>query len=216
MLGPTSCCGSSSLNPSEGFLNGFFLLWLLLIVFIFVINFVMYMILNIIYPIYYLLFIMLGPTSCCGSSSLNPSEGSKEKPWGRLVIMLRPPWMTPCRWWEVYWRWWWCVCYKCNICTHTDMIFVKNISPRVKFYFLNFTLSASGFGTWMCVSFWFWVIFSHVNYWQSVKWANKYKILILISHYRLRKLGSSYQGTKDVAIYAFSSGKILVARKMLV
>ena len=35
------------------------------------------------------------------------------------------------------------------------------------------------------------------------------KILILNSHFRLRKLRSSYQGTKNVAIYAFSSGKIL-------
>ena len=60
----------------------------------------------------------------------------------------------------------------------------------------------------MCVSFWFLVIFSHVNQWQSVKWANKYKILILNSHFRLRKLRSSYQGTKNVAIYAFSLGKI--------
>ena len=55
----------------------------------------------------------------------------------------------------------------------------------------------------MCVSFWFLVIFSHVNQWQSVKWANKYKILILNSHFRLRKLRLSYQGTKNVAIYAF-------------
>ena len=69
-------------------------------------------------------------------------------------------------------------------------------------------------GTWMCVSFWFLVIFSHVNQWQSVKWANKYKILILNSHFRLRKLRSSYQGTKNVAIYAFSSGKILDVRKI--
>ena len=66
----------------------------------------------------------------------------------------------------------------------------------------------------MCVSFWFLVIFSHVNQWQSVKWANKYKILILNSHFRLRKLRSSYQGTKNVAIYAFSSGKILDVRQI--
>ena len=66
----------------------------------------------------------------------------------------------------------------------------------------------------MCVSFWFLVIFSHVNQWQSVKWANKYKILILNSHFRLRKLRLSYQGTKNVAIYAFSSGKILDVRKI--
>ena len=58
------------------------------------------------------------------------------------------------------------------------------------------------------------VIFSHVNQWQSVKWANKYKILILNSHFRRRKLRLSYQGTKNVAIYAFSSGKILDVRKV--
>ena len=44
---------------------------------------------------------------------------------------------------------------------------------------------------------------------KSVEWANKYKILILNSHFRLRKLRLSYQGTKNVAIYAFSSGKFL-------
>ena len=66
----------------------------------------------------------------------------------------------------------------------------------------------------MCVSFCFFVIFSHVNQRQSVKWANKYKILILNSHFRLRKLRSSYQGTKNVAIYAFSSGKILDVRQI--
>ena len=58
------------------------------------------------------------------------------------------------------------------------------------------------------------LIFSHVNQWQSVQWANKYKILILNSHFRLRKLRSSYQGTKNVAIYAFSSGKILDVGKI--
>ena len=66
----------------------------------------------------------------------------------------------------------------------------------------------------MCISFWFLVIFSHVNQWQSVKWANKYKILILNSHFRLRKLRSSYQGTKNVANYAFSSGKNSDVRKI--
>ena len=39
-----------------------------------------------------------------------------------------------------------------------------------------------------------------------------YKTLILSSHFRLRKLRSSYQGTKNVVIYAFSSGKILDVR----
>ena len=58
------------------------------------------------------------------------------------------------------------------------------------------------------------VIFSHVNQWQSVKWANSNKILILNSHFRLIKLRSSYQGTKNVAIYAFSLGKILDVRKV--
>ena len=58
------------------------------------------------------------------------------------------------------------------------------------------------------------VIFSHVNQWQSVKWANKYKILTHNCHFRLRKLRSSYQGTKNVSIYAYSSGKILDVRKI--
>ena len=61
---------------------------------------------------------------------------------------------------------------------------------------------------WIRVSFWFLVIFSHVNQWQSFKWANNNKVLILNSHFRLRKLRLSYQGTKNVVIYAFSSGKI--------
>ena len=34
------------------------------------------------------------------------------------------------------------------------------------------------------------------------------------SHFRLRKFRSSYQGTKNVAIYAFSSGKILDVRQI--
>ena len=66
----------------------------------------------------------------------------------------------------------------------------------------------------VCIILFFFVIFSHVNQQQSVKWANKYKILILNFHFRLRKLRSSYQGTKNVAIYAFSSGKILDVRKI--
>ena len=49
---------------------------------------------------------------------------------------------------------------------------------------------------------------------KSAEWANKYKILILNSHFRLRKLRSSYQGTKYVVIYAFSSGKILDVRQI--
>ena len=49
---------------------------------------------------------------------------------------------------------------------------------------------------------------------KSAEWANKYKILILNSHFRLRKLRSSYQGTKNVAIYALSLGKILDFRKI--
>ena len=47
---------------------------------------------------------------------------------------------------------------------------------------------------------------------KSVKLANKYKIIILDSHFRLRKLRSSYQRTENVAIYAFSSGKFLEVR----
>ena len=38
------------------------------------------------------------------------------------------------------------------------------------------------------------------------------KILILNSHFRLIKLRSSYEGTKNVAIYTFSLGKILDVR----
>ena len=90
------------------------------------------------------------------------------------------------------------ICHK-----HHKQRLCKIISARVKFYFVNVFLEHG------CVSFWFLVIFSHVNQWQSVKWANKYKILILNSHFRLRKLRLSYQGTKNVAIYALSSGKIL-------
>ena len=66
----------------------------------------------------------------------------------------------------------------------------------------------------MWVSFSFLVIFSHVNQLQSVKWANNNNIFILNSHFRLRKLRMLYQGTKNVAIYAFSSGKILDVRKV--
>ena len=40
------------------------------------------------------------------------------------------------------------------------------------------------------------------------------EILILNSHFRLRKLRSSYQGTKNVTIYTFFSGKILDVRKI--
>ena len=58
------------------------------------------------------------------------------------------------------------------------------------------------------------VIFSHVNQQQSVKWANKYKILILDSHFRLRKLRSSYQGPKNAVIHALSSGKTLDVRQI--
>ena len=91
------------------------------------------------------------------------------------------------------------------------MIFVTSITSgaRVKFYFVNVFLEHG------CVyHLVFFVIFSHVNQQQSVKRANKYKILILNSCFRLRKLRSSYQGTKNVAIYAFSSGKILDVRKI--
>ena len=77
-------------------------------------------------------------------------------------------------------------------------------------HFGKIFLSECIFGTCMCVSFF--VIFGHENKWQSVKWASMYKILILSSHFRLRKLRSSYQGTKNVVIYAFSSGKILDVR----
>ena len=47
---------------------------------------------------------------------------------------------------------------------------------------------------------------------KSIKWANKYKILS--SHFRLKKIRLSYERSKNVAIYAFSSGKILDVRKV--
>ena len=96
------------------------------------------------------------------------------------------------------------ICHK-----HHNRRLCKIISTGVKFYFVNVFLEHG------CVyHFFVVVIFSHVNQRQSVKWANKYKILILNSHFRLRKLRSSYQGTKNVAIYAFSSGKILDVRQI--
>ena len=93
----------------------------------------------------------------------------------------------------------------------SDMIFVTSNACKKNYqHFGKIFLSECIFGTCMCVSFL--LIFSHENKWQSVKWASMYKILILSSHFRLRKLRSSYQGTKNVVIYAFSSGKILDVR----
>ena len=45
---------------------------------------------------------------------------------------------------------------------------------------------------------------------KSVKWANKYKILILNSHATKTQIVIS----KNVAIYPFSSGKILDVRQI--
>ena len=64
------------------------------------------------------------------------------------------------------------ICHKQRLC--------KIISSRVRFSL------RMCFGTNMCVLFWFLVIFSHENQWQSVKWASMYKIFILGSHFRLR------------------------------
>ena len=49
---------------------------------------------------------------------------------------------------------------------------------------------------------------------QASQAALVQNILILNSHFWLRKLRSSYQWTKNVLIYAFSSGKFLDVRQI--